>query len=1061
MIKKAAVSAALNFFKKHKKLLIVMNLIAILMPLFVVLNMLEAAQSVLDAITGGTGEGNSGVAETWDGVGDSGQMYEEEDLAKWNGGKYGDDNYGSTPQDPNQTAKIYQKMKEEKESFSTYLNSDERTDSKDAWARFLSEDHSMFSTGDMQYIYEQVYKYNNRMFEKNIIKYQYEQWSIEDNLDDSGNPTGTYHWNDGVEETDTDLDAGEGDAAKDVRGHVTRENIEGEKVDGVSDKRKFAVNWQDVMAVSMLRVFDDSKTWGNQEKRTEYDYGIESSTPEHVNSTNNYFLTKKGSDGDAPGSLDKIIDFFDYDFYYKYDAVTDMSAKDNAYAYDTETDTLLTGKKIGFRMYNESDPEDKYATLYTKDIDPIPYTKFVPESAPEKIINGWEAYYYKYIPVSDVPEDKRECFGWDENGSLPDGEVCIGRWHIVDPTAFIDGVSEAITEGKASYYEKRGADEKYVEESGYDWEAKMIEHVNMYLEILPFNNATQPSRTGRMNEMLQMYKDKKLIVYYEGTPYDGMEAKGESLLHELLDTRVYGYYRSHYLKIGKSEDEAGRLADEEVLKWKENSMKDDSHGKASPDLSGVKEYFPVSRLYDPDTMPFYSYGVIYGNPSLTGSGQNGENGGNTVPEFHDNDELRSEGFFWIWSHGGKEVSTDFHYYSGSNVHFASRKADYDATVIKAMLDDIYEKAKKAGKESTVEGINSDESLHTLMDYYERSGHADIIAMLAIAYIETGGLHKGHGAEHWNYFNLAGSSADFTYERSGRKWYDVKSIVKAQNPNATPADALVYGMERRIMAKYWDYGQDTYLLMQFAGYGKKHPKNETEAQKADKDPGYTWEGHAGEWCYCPWWDGGPDNNPWYYDLDSEGRHQDKYMWCNQVAFMYLQLLNTYGANRGSYDPNAYGAWTPSQYNNYVNSLSGFPWAQALLREAGSHIGAPYTMGAGHTGPDKFDCSGFVWYCNKQCGYTSIGYETCDGLWDDLTDPISDSEVLPGDIIYFTGTQPGTNKVRTHIGIVVDPVNKIMVAASSSHKQVTISSYNTEYWRKHFYGFARVKNRGSQR
>ena len=118
--------------------------------------------------------------------------------------------------------------------------------------------------------------------------------------------------------------------------------------------------------------------------------------------------------------------------------------------------------------------------------------------------------------------------------------------------------------------------------------------------------------------------------------------------------------------------------------------------------------------------------------------------------------------------------------------------------------------------------------------------------------------------------------------------------------------------------------------------------------------------------------------------------------------------------------------------------------ALIAEAEKHLGKPYVFGA--KGPNKFDCSGFVCWSLTHSGVKNIA-TNAQGLYNACT-PISPSEARPGDLIFFTKTYSTPNAV-THVAIYVG--GDTMLHAG---KPVQYTSFNTNYWKNHFYGFGRL-------
>jgi murein DD-endopeptidase MepM/ murein hydrolase activator NlpD len=121
------------------------------------------------------------------------------------------------------------------------------------------------------------------------------------------------------------------------------------------------------------------------------------------------------------------------------------------------------------------------------------------------------------------------------------------------------------------------------------------------------------------------------------------------------------------------------------------------------------------------------------------------------------------------------------------------------------------------------------------------------------------------------------------------------------------------------------------------------------------------------------------------------------------------------------------------------------ANAMIEEAKKHLGKPYVFGA--SGPDKFDCSGFVCYVINHSGVGNVGRTSAQGLYN-LCTPVSRADARPGDLIFFTGTYDSGHPV-THIGIYIG--NGQMIHAG---KPVQYASIDTAYFKQHFYAFGRL-------
>ena len=119
--------------------------------------------------------------------------------------------------------------------------------------------------------------------------------------------------------------------------------------------------------------------------------------------------------------------------------------------------------------------------------------------------------------------------------------------------------------------------------------------------------------------------------------------------------------------------------------------------------------------------------------------------------------------------------------------------------------------------------------------------------------------------------------------------------------------------------------------------------------------------------------------------------------------------------------------------------------AIMNEAMNHLGKPYVWGA--SGPNSFDCSGFVSYVLNQSGVASFGRTNAQGLFN-LTTPISRDNLQPGDLVFLTGTYSTTSPV-THVGIYIG--NGMVVHAGNP---VSYANINSSFWTNHYYASGRL-------
>jgi cell wall-associated NlpC family hydrolase len=112
---------------------------------------------------------------------------------------------------------------------------------------------------------------------------------------------------------------------------------------------------------------------------------------------------------------------------------------------------------------------------------------------------------------------------------------------------------------------------------------------------------------------------------------------------------------------------------------------------------------------------------------------------------------------------------------------------------------------------------------------------------------------------------------------------------------------------------------------------------------------------------------------------------------------------------------------------------------LLAAIDARLGARYRWGA--TGPDRFDCSGFVWSIFQATG---INFERASArtLFGRLSAPPVEEQYQFGTLVFFSGLK--------HVGVVAD-ANGFYHA--SRHHGVIYSKFD-DYWTKRIDGFRRV-------
>lgn len=112
---------------------------------------------------------------------------------------------------------------------------------------------------------------------------------------------------------------------------------------------------------------------------------------------------------------------------------------------------------------------------------------------------------------------------------------------------------------------------------------------------------------------------------------------------------------------------------------------------------------------------------------------------------------------------------------------------------------------------------------------------------------------------------------------------------------------------------------------------------------------------------------------------------------------------------------------------------------LIGAIDARLGSPYHWGS--TGPNAFDCSGFVWSTFHTAG---IDFErgSARTLWSRFEAPAPEDQFKFGTLVFFNG--------QHHVGIVVDE-NGFYHA--SRHHGVVYATFKG-YWGKHVDGYRRV-------
>ena len=112
---------------------------------------------------------------------------------------------------------------------------------------------------------------------------------------------------------------------------------------------------------------------------------------------------------------------------------------------------------------------------------------------------------------------------------------------------------------------------------------------------------------------------------------------------------------------------------------------------------------------------------------------------------------------------------------------------------------------------------------------------------------------------------------------------------------------------------------------------------------------------------------------------------------------------------------------------------------IITFAQTKLGSPYVWGA--TGPNSFDCSGFVGYVFKNAA--NVNLPRVSSSQATFRPRISSMNMKKGDLLFFETTGKGR---ISHVGIYMG--NRQFIHASSGSRRVTVSSLDSNFYNKTF-------------
>ena len=136
--------------------------------------------------------------------------------------------------------------------------------------------------------------------------------------------------------------------------------------------------------------------------------------------------------------------------------------------------------------------------------------------------------------------------------------------------------------------------------------------------------------------------------------------------------------------------------------------------------------------------------------------------------------------------------------------------------------------------------------------------------------------------------------------------------------------------------------------------------------------------------------------------------------------------------------------PSSTDTGSGSNTANPTGALVVETAKKYLGYPYVYGG--MSPSGFDCSGFVGYVYKQCGY-SLKRVASDMYYNNGVS-VSEANLQPGDLVFFSNSSESIGHVGIYIG------GNQFIHASSSTVGVIISDLSSSYYLSHYQGAKRI-------
>ena len=119
-------------------------------------------------------------------------------------------------------------------------------------------------------------------------------------------------------------------------------------------------------------------------------------------------------------------------------------------------------------------------------------------------------------------------------------------------------------------------------------------------------------------------------------------------------------------------------------------------------------------------------------------------------------------------------------------------------------------------------------------------------------------------------------------------------------------------------------------------------------------------------------------------------------------------------------------------------------ETIVATAKQYMGAPYVYGG--MSPSGFDCSGFVNYVYKLCGYSMS--RVASSIYNNNGTYVEKANLQVGDLVFFASNSSSIGHVGIYIG------NGQFIHSSSGAGCVVISDLSSNYYLKNYVGAKRI-------